>query len=253
MHKDRTTSGVKRVVIDLDADGNSIEHETSPTETETGAMKLRIGLIPVAMLRPAIAECVRKDHPDLPDTAVISERALAKYRLQHLADLLRAEHGELSELDRQVTESIAQQEIIAQDVDKQFEQRLSFGDKVADQVARFGGSWRFLISFAVVLAAWIALNAVFGGKAFDPFPFILLNLVLSCLAAVQAPIIMMSQRRQEERDRARADNDYRVNLKAELEIRYLHDKLDHLTTRQWDRLIEIQQMQIEILEEAKRR
>ena len=114
----------------------------------------------------------------------------------------------------------------------------------------FGGSWRFIGSFAGILFAWIGINlSSLFRQPFDPFPFILLNLILSCLAAVQAPLIMMSQRRQEEKDRLRSRNDYRVNLKAELEIRLLHEKLDHLLLKQWERLAEIQQVQLDIMEE----
>ena len=119
-------------------------------------------------------------------------------------------------------------------------------------MASFGGSWTFLIAFFAVLLIWIATNVAWAQRgAFDPFPFILLNLVLSCLAAIQAPIIMMSQQRQESKDRLRSLNDYRVNLKAELEIRHLHEKLDHLISRQWQRLAEIQELQIELLQERR--
>ncbi len=130
----------------------------------------------------------------------------------------------------------------------------TFGERAADALARFAGSWTFIIGFSVVLALWMALNvtgAVFG--AFDPYPFILLNLVLSSIAALQAPVIMMSQRRQEEKDRRRSENDYRVNLKAELEIRNLHDKIDHHLMRQWEQLAAIQRLQIELLEETTRK
>jgi len=121
---------------------------------------------------------------------------------------------------------------------------------MADHVAAFGGSWTFILSFCGLLVIWMLLN-VTGVlfKIFDPYPFILLNLVLSCLAALQAPIIMMSQRRQESKDRLRGENDYRVNLKAELEIRQLHEKIDHHLAHQWERLAEMQQIQIEMLEE----
>ena len=110
----------------------------------------------------------------------------------------------------------------------------------------------FIISFLVMLGVWMAYNAARGSDTFDPYPFILLNLVLSCLAALQAPIIMMSQKRQEAKDRARSLNDYQVNLKAELEIRHLHEKLDHLISKQWQRLAEIQQLQLEIMQDRRR-
>ena len=117
-----------------------------------------------------------------------------------------------------------------------------------DNVAAFGGSWKFIIMFAVFIALWILANIyLLLDKGFDPYPFILLNLILSCLAALQAPVIMMSQNRQEEKDRERAKKDYMINLKSELEIRMLHEKLDHLIMHQQEELIEIQKVQIEMM------
>lgn len=120
---------------------------------------------------------------------------------------------------------------------------------MADKVASFGGSWTFILSFGVVLVCWIAMNVIMATKAFDPYPFILLNLVLSCIAALQAPVIMMSQNRKEEKDRKRAENDYIINLKAEIEIRNLHQKLNLLMEEQFDSLLEIQRYQTEMLED----
>jgi uncharacterized membrane protein len=135
-------------------------------------------------------------------------------------------------------------------VDVQFQKKLSFGERLADHIADFGGSWTFISLFGAFILIWIVINTILLiVRPFDPYPFILLNLMLSCLAAVQAPIIMMSQNRQEARDRLRSESDYRVNLKAELEIRHLHEKLDHLLQHQWERLIEIQQIQIELMNE----
>ncbi|MGE3918452.1 MAG: DUF1003 domain-containing protein [Hyphomicrobiaceae bacterium] len=159
--------------------------------------------------------------------------------------------GELTELERKVAESLASNATLAQNTEDAYADTRSLGERLADDLATFGGSWMFLISFAVVLAVWIAINLFAGGRAFDPFPFILLNLVLSCLAAIQAPVIMMSQKRQESKDRLRSLNDYQVNLKAELEIRHLHEKMDHLLSKQWQRLLDIQKLQLEILEEKR--
>ena len=140
----------------------------------------------------------------------------------------------------------------AHEVNTQFDQQLTLGERVADRVASFGGSWRFIGLFAAVLIIWMLVNSAVLQQPFDPFPFILLNLVLSCLAAIQAPVIMMSQNRQEERDRMRAENDYLVNLKAELEIRMLMLKVDSLLHHQWQRLLDIQEVQTELLEEMRR-
>lgn len=211
----------------------------------------RKNLVEIGTLRPALADHIRNDFPDLPDHALISLKELARYRTRYVEEILREEHGEYTDLDREVAESIARQETIAENVEDDFEEHRTLGERLSDNLARFGGSWAFLISFALVLVVWMAINAALGeGKAFDAYPFILLNLVLSCLAAVQAPIIMMSQRRQESKDRLRSLNDYQVNLKAELEIRHLHEKMDHLVMRQWQRLAEIQQVQLEMLQEA---
>ena len=211
-------------------------------------------LVRIEDLRPSLAERIRADYPDLPTDAKISRNELARYRMIYVEELLQQEHGEFTELDRQVVESIARQDTIAENSEDEFEEHRTLGEKLSDHLATFGGSWSFLISFGVVLLIWMAFNLIQGEtRAFDPYPFILLNLVLSCIAAIQAPIIMMSQKRQEAKDRLRAFNDYRVNLKAELEIQHLHEKMDYLISKQWQRLAEIQQMQLEIMQEERMR
>ena len=210
-------------------------------------------LIRIDSLRPSLAERIRHDYPDLPANAKISIGELARFQKLYVEELLQQEHGEFSELDREVAESIAKQETIAENTEDEYEEHRTFGERLSDHLASFGGSWRFLISFGVILVIWMAYNVARGEAAsFDPYPFILLNLVLSCIAAIQAPIIMMSQKRQDEKDRHRSFNDYRVNLKAELEIRHLHEKIDYLISRQWQRLSEIQQVQIEMLHQSVR-
>jgi uncharacterized membrane protein len=211
-------------------------------------------LFPIDALRPQIAERVRRDHPELPPDALVWRREIDRMRTDYIGEILRAERGELSVLEREVVASLAEHETLAENVEEEFEQERTFGERVSDHLADFGGSWAFLISFGALLLVWMAYNVVRGeGSAFDPYPFILLNLVLSCLAAVQAPIIMMSQKRQESKDRLRAVNEYRVNLKAELEIRHLHEKMDHVLKSQWERLAEMQEIQLELLQELDRR
>ncbi|MCU0820317.1 MAG: DUF1003 domain-containing protein [Beijerinckiaceae bacterium] len=147
--------------------------------------------------------------------------------IRHLAEKLIAEGAENLPLrDKRLLERIAKRLSVAKNWSADFDERLTFGQRVADQVAYWGGSWPFILCFTGVMALWIAFNIAAAAKAFDPYPFILLNLVLSTLAAIQAPIIMMSQNRQAARDRVEALHDYEVNLKAELEIMALHDKLD---------------------------
>ena len=211
-------------------------------------------LVKIDDIRPSLAERIRADYPDLPKDAKISRNELARYRMIYVEELLQKEHGEFTELDRQVVESIARQDTIAENSEDEFEEHRSLGEKLSDQLASFGGSWSFLISFAALLLIWMGFNLIQGEtRAFDPYPFILLNLLLSCIAAIQAPIIMMSQKRQEAKDRLRSLNDYRVNLKAELEIQHLHEKMDYLISKQWQRLAEIQHMQLEIMQEERMR
>jgi uncharacterized membrane protein len=169
-------------------------------------------------------------------------------------DALKDEVGELSKLEQEVVDSLREQENLTENINRAFERSITFGQHVADRVATFGGSWIFIGAFFLVLAAWIGINSVATIRTpFDPYPYILLNLILSCLAAIQAPIIMMSQNRIEVRDRLRSENDYQVNLKAELEIRHLHEKLDVLLKHQWQKLLEIQQIQMDFMKELVRR
>jgi uncharacterized membrane protein len=203
-------------------------------------------------VRSAIAQAMLADYPGLTPDSVLCRKHLIPYRTRYVESLLERERGELSDLEKQVLTSLEREETVSRDVESTYDDKRSFGERAADVVADFGGSWNFIGIFALVLIVWMVFNiwvAAQARDAFDPYPFILLNLVLSCLAAVQAPIIMMSQKRQEAKDRLRSENDYRVNLKAELEIRHLHDKIDHLINRQWERLAEIQQIQLEIMQD----
>jgi uncharacterized membrane protein len=217
----------------------------------TGKRMSRSQLVPLDLINRQITERIRADHPELSSDALIARGEIDRYRAAYVEELLRTERGELSDLDRQVAQSLARGELISENLETGPDMRRSLGERASDVLAAFGGSWSFLIVFAACMTGWIALNSR-SAAAFDPYPFILLNLVLSCIAAVQAPIIMMSQRRQETRDRERSLNDYRINLKAELEIRHLHDKIDHLLSKQWQRLAEIQALQIEIMQSRAR-
>ena len=220
----------------------------------TGKARPKRDLVRLDHLRPTLAGRIRTDHPDLAEEALISRGVLARYRTRYVEELLRTEHGELTELDRQVAESLAKHETLAEDTDEGFEEQRTLGERLSDHIASFGGSWTFIILFGCVLFVWMAFNLLVPANVrFDSYPFILLNLVLSTLAAIQAPVIMMSQKRQDAKDRLRSQNDYRVNLKAELEIRHLHEKMDHLISRQWQRLAEIQEMQLELLQERARK
>jgi uncharacterized membrane protein len=205
-------------------------------------------------LPSAARAAILADHPHLPPDASICLTDMARCRRQHLERLLERERGSLTRLDQDVLDSLQSGLPLVTEPDAAWNGDRTIGEKAADAMARFAGSWTFIIGFCVVLGLWMGLNvtgAIIG--VFDPYPFILLNLVLSSIAALQAPVIMMSQRRQEAKDRLRSENDYKVNLKAELEIRHLHDKIDHHLMRQWEQLAAIQRLQIELLEEATRR
>jgi uncharacterized membrane protein len=206
--------------------------------------------IPGELIREPIAETIRKTHPDWSPSGFICIADLNQYRAKYVKDVLETEKGELSTLEEQVMRSLKEHELLSRNINIEFDRQLTLGERLADKIAEFGGSWRFILSFSGVFLIWIAINSLaLIWKPFDPFPFILLNLVLSCLAAIQAPIIMMSQNRQEAKDRLQSEHDYSINLKAELEIRHLHEKIDHLLMNQWQRLLEIQEIQMELMEE----
>jgi uncharacterized membrane protein len=210
----------------------------------------RTDVLPGSLVRESVVETIRREHPEWSPDGYICLGDLNHYRSELVRQALEAERGELSALEKDVVESVRQQEVLSRDVNAAFDRDLTPGEHLADRVAEFGGSWRFIGSFGVFLVIWMAVNsAALLWRPWDPYPFILLNLILSCIAALQAPVIMMSQNRQEEKDRLRAENDYRVNLKAELEIRNLHAKMDLLLSHQWQRLLEIQEIQTEMMEE----
>jgi uncharacterized membrane protein len=201
-------------------------------------------------IREAVFEFIKKDFPAFSPSDFISLSELNKYRRRYLTYLIQEEKGELALLDKDVMEAIKNNAILSENIQDDIEKDLTFGQRVADSVAAFGGSWIFIISFFLFILIWIAINIwAFANKPFDPYPFILLNLILSCLAAIQAPIIMMSQNRQEEKDRRRAEHDYKINLKAELEIKLLSEKIDHLLVHQNKKLLEIQEVQTDYLDD----
>ncbi|WP_114789350.1 DUF1003 domain-containing protein [Niabella yanshanensis] len=180
-------------------------------------------------LNDKIVDLIRQESPGFTTHHCLSVTELKAYREKYIVHHLSAQTGKVTDLAKNVMESIAGDTILADAIEDENSSGATLGQRVADKVATFGGSWTFIISFIVFLLLWIGLNAlILLNKGFDPYPFILLNLILSCLAALQAPVIMMSQNRQEEKDRERAKKDYMINLKAELEIKLLHEKMDRL-------------------------
>ncbi len=208
-------------------------------------------VIPAELIREPIIEIIRKTHPHFSSGGFICISDLNHFRAKYVEDIIRRDKGEVTALEKQVVKSLEKEGLLSQNVNILFDRRLTFGERVADKLADYAGSWRFIGIFFALLISWIVINSVvLIWKPFDPYPFILLNLILSCLAAIQAPVIIMSQNRQEVKDRLKAENDYRVNLKAEVEIRHLHEKMDHLLINQWQRLLEIQEVQTELMEEV---
>ncbi len=199
-------------------------------------------------IRHSILYLIQKDYPLFSHDSYLSLSELNLYREKAVTEYLTKEIGELTELEKMVLSSIKNSSTLTDKIESEEDQVLTTGQKIADKVASFGGSWTFIISFCSFIFLWISLNVIgFIYKAFDPYPFILLNLLLSCLAALQAPIIMMSQNRQEEKDRERAKKDYMINLKSEIELRTLHEKIDHLIMDQQLELLELQKVQIEMM------
>jgi uncharacterized membrane protein len=206
--------------------------------------------ISISSIRNCIVEEIKKDFPNINVEGYISVDELNIYREKYIQNILKANTGELNNLQQQVAQHLKEDEFISDHLMDDNKEAQTYGQKLADKVATFGGSWTFISCFGFLLIAWIIINSiVLVKKPFDPYPFILLNLILSCIAAIQAPVIMMSQNRQEEKDRERAKNDYMINLKSEVEIRMLHEKIDHIIMVQQQKLMEVQQLQVDMLKE----
>jgi uncharacterized membrane protein len=206
-------------------------------------------------VRPAVMDLICEANSEFEPASYICQKDLNQFRNRYTHKLVEEDLGELTVLEKEVLESLKEEELLSENINQTFEENLTFGQALSDKIASFGGSWRFILTFGGILVFWILLNTVFlpNAQRFDEYPFILLNLVLSCLAALQAPVIMMSQNRQEAKDRLRGELDYKINLKAELEIRHLLSKLDQLRHNQWRRLLEIQHIQLDLMHELTER
>lgn len=200
-------------------------------------------------IREELLEIINQKKPDFDIEGWVSNDALNKIKAERIKNLLQEDAGYLSEIEKKVADSIEKHDFMSKDFTIEEDEELTFGQQMADKVAEFGGSWKFIIFFAVFFVVWVFLNIfIYENKGFDPYPFILLNLILSCIAALQAPIIMMSQNRMEEKDRARAINDFKVGLKTEIEIRMLDEKINHLVNKQIFHIHETLELQNEMLE-----
>ena len=201
-----------------------------------------------SLIRKPIFEYIQKNNSSFKEESILAFSELNYYREKYISEFLATEIGEINSLENKVAASFNEEELLTESLETNELNKLSIGQSIADKVATFGGSWKFIIIFGVFILIWILLNIFWmAKKGFDPYPFILLNLILSCLAALQAPVIMMSQNRQEEKDRERAKKDYLINLKSEFEIRMLHEKIDHIMLHEQQKLLEIQKVQIEMM------
>jgi len=200
-------------------------------------------------LEPGLIDIIRHDRPEWDGKRGLCKNCREQYRAKKFVGYLEEEYSKISEMEKSLVTRIARRGRVSRLVNQEFEAQMTIGERIADKVAKFGGSWTFIMIFGGILIVWMGFNSwILMQKAFDPYPFILLNLVLSTLAALQAPVIMMSQNRQAEKDRLQATQDYEINLMAEIEIRDLHDKLDGLRYKQWHELWHMQQRQLELLE-----
>jgi uncharacterized membrane protein len=206
------------------------------------------------LIRKSILEIIQEENPSFTTNNYLAESELNAYREKYVEVFLTKQIGELTSLEKKVLDSLKDKTTLTDKIDGDELLSMTLGQRIADKVASFGGSWTFIISFGVFLLVWICINIYWlGNKGFDPYPFILLNLILSSLAAIQAPVIMMSQNRQEEKDRERGKKDYMINLKSELEVRMLHEKLDHLIINQQQEVLEIHKVQIDMLNDILKR
>ncbi len=205
-------------------------------------------------IRKSILDLIQKDNPKFTSDNFLSTSELNNYRETYIEGFLKKQIGSLTDLDQTVLDSLKDKTTLTDKLDGEELMVMTFGQRIADQVAAFGGSWTFIISFGLFLLIWICINIYWlGNTGFDPYPFILLNLILSSLAAIQAPVIMMSQNRQEEKDRERGKKDYMINLKSEMEIRMLHEKIDHLILNEQQEVLEIHKVQIEMMNDILKR
>jgi uncharacterized membrane protein len=191
---------------------------------------------------------IKTKYPDWDSIGNICLDDLNQLRTDFIEQILETGEREVESLETDSLKAVAESELFTRNLNNEYEKSITIGEKAADRLAAFGGSWIFIGIFFLVLFVWVVINTTtLTIHPFDPYPFIFLNLILSCIAAIQAPVILMSQNRQDAKDRFRAEQDFRTNLKAELEIRSIHDKLDFLLVHQWQRLLEIQKIQVDIM------
>lgn len=205
---------------------------------------------PLSVVRDSIFKLIKDANPKIEMNGFICINDLNVYRKKFFEKIMQDDRGDLDEIEATVLKALQERETISSNLNEEENEYLTFGEKISDKIAEFGGSWTFIIIFITTLTSWVIWNSL-SRKIFDPYPYILLNLFLSMIAAIQAPIIMMSQNRQSARDRKRQEEDYKVNLKSEIDIRMMNEKIDKLISHQWQRMLEIQEMQLELSHDIK--
>jgi uncharacterized membrane protein len=229
------------------------DQETFPCQI-CGEHKRQNEVVPAELIRASIVDVIVMEHPAWSPEGYICHADLNRFREEYVRDVLEKEKDEYASLEETFKHGVKEEDHLPKNINIEFEKELTFGEHLSDKIAGFAGSWSFIALFAGLVFLWVALNTyILLSRPFDPYPFILLNLVLSVLTAIQAPVIIMSQNRQEIRDRLHAERDYQVSIHTELEIHRLHKKIDHLLTSQGQRLLEIQNIQVELMEEVARK
>lgn len=205
---------------------------------------------PVPIIRDSIFKLIKDSVPEIDINDYVCFQDLNEFRKKYFEKVIQDDKGELDVIEKAVINALQERDTISTNLNDD-QDSTTFGEKISDKIAEFGGSWTFILSFLMFLSSWVVWNTI-TQKIFDPYPYILLNLFLSMIAAIQAPIIMMSQNRQAARDRKRQEEDYKVNLKSEIDIRMMNEKMDKLISHQWQRLLEIQEMQMELMNSSKK-
>lgn len=230
----------------------NLKHQKEKRQIQCTVCKNRFSpkqTIPLATIRDSLLKFVLKNNPDIDiESGYICSEDLNKIRREYFKQLITEEKGDLTEVENAVVDALQEHDVVSKHLGQLDTEGLTFGERLSDSIAKFGGSWTFIILFGISIAIWVVWNSA-GLVRFDPYPYILLNLFLSCLASLQAPIIMMSQNRLQVHDRLSQEQDFKVNLKSEVEIRVLNEKIDKLISHQWQRLLEIQEMQMDFMEQ----
>ena len=229
-----------------------VDQETIPCQI-CGKKMMKNDLVSAALIPASIVDVIVKEHPLWSPEGYICHADLNRFRIDYVRDVLETVKKEYALLKETVRDDVKEENHLPENINVELDRDLTFRDRFADKLADFAGSWAFIWVFFCVIFLWVALNSyILLSRPFDPYPYILLNLVLSILAAVQAPIIIMSQNRQDKRDRLHAERDYQVSIHTELEIHRLHKKIDYLLTNQGQKIMEIQNIQIEMTDELSR-